>query len=118
MPEEGRREWQNPDYRQKPLGERERPLKTKAERRRENDERLSDAVAVLQQLAGSNLTPPDARKVIGNSIATLKEVKQDATVRAANAVSMLEQLSENPNIPSYTRVGLWTALSKLETIRE
>ena len=93
-------------------------MRTKAEKGRENDERLSDAVAVLQQLMGSNLTPPDARKVIGNSITALKDTKQDATVRAVNAVSMLEQLSENPKIPSYTRVGLWTALSRLETIRE
>lgn len=91
---------------------------TRAEKQKENDERLLDAVATLQQLSDSNLTPSDVRKMIRDSIAALKDARQDAMVRAANAISILDELAQNPKIPSYTRVGLWTALSKLETIRE
>ncbi len=40
------------------------------------------------------------------------------SVRAANAISMLDDITQDPNIPSYVRVTLWQAVSKLESIRE
>ena len=40
------------------------------------------------------------------------------SVRAANAISMLDDVTQDPNMPSHVRVTLWQAVSKLESIRE
>ena len=36
----------------------------------------------------------------------------------ANAISMLDDVTQDPNMPSHGRVTLWQAVSKLESIRE
>ncbi|WKT58906.1 UPF0147 family protein [Candidatus Nitrosotenuis chungbukensis] len=36
----------------------------------------------------------------------------------ANAISQLDDVSQDPNMPSYVRVTLWQAVSALEGIRE
>ena len=42
----------------------------------------------------------------------------ELSVRAANAISMLDDITQDPNMPSYVRTQLWQAVSKLEGIRE
>ncbi|TLX81838.1 MAG: hypothetical protein E6K98_06655, partial [Thaumarchaeota archaeon] len=36
----------------------------------------------------------------------------------ANAISALDDITQDPNMPSYVRVTLWQAVSALERIRE
>jgi len=40
------------------------------------------------------------------------------SVRAANTISLLDDVTQDPNMPSYVRTQLWQAVSKLESIRE
>jgi hypothetical protein len=39
-------------------------------------------------------------------------------VRAANAISTLDDISQDPNMPPYTRVKIWNAVSILEAIKD
>jgi len=39
-------------------------------------------------------------------------------VRAANAVGILEEISQDPNMPTHTRILVWNIVSILETIRD
>ncbi|MCL4518452.1 MAG: UPF0147 family protein, partial [Thaumarchaeota archaeon] len=39
-------------------------------------------------------------------------------VRAANSISILEEVSQDPNMPSFSRVTIWSAVSTLESVRE
>ena len=39
-------------------------------------------------------------------------------VRAANAISILDDISQDPNMPQYTRVKIWNAVSLLEAIKD
>jgi uncharacterized protein (UPF0147 family) len=48
----------------------------------------------------------------------LKDKRMSIGVRAANAMSVLEEVSQDPNVPSFARVTLWNAVSVLEGIRE
>jgi uncharacterized protein (UPF0147 family) len=56
--------------------------------------------------------------LIKDSIDTLKDDSLSVGVRAANAISMLEDVSQDPNIPSFSRVTIWSAVSSLESIRD
>ena len=48
----------------------------------------------------------------------LQDSKLSVAVRAANAISMLDEVAQDPNMPSFARVTLWSAVSELESIRE
>jgi len=39
-------------------------------------------------------------------------------VRASNAISTLDEISQDPNMPPYTRVKLWNVASILEAVKD
>ncbi|MCZ6725119.1 MAG: UPF0147 family protein [Thaumarchaeota archaeon] len=83
-----------------------------------NQERHANAIKTLQTVADSNITPRNIRKIVKDSIVILNDSSLSLSVRAANAISMLDEASQDPNMPSFARVTLWTAVSSLEAIRE
>ena len=84
----------------------------------ENLELLNKAIAILSSISDNPSTPRNIRKLIKDSIDTLKDDSLSVGVRAANAISMLEDVSQDPNIPSFSRVTIWSAVSSLESIRD
>ena len=93
-------------------------MSTKLKKQQENDAKLTKAVTSLQQIVDSNITPRNIRKIVKDSVTMLQDVKLSLAVRAANAVSMLDEVAQDPNMPSFARVTLWSAVSELESIRE
>jgi hypothetical protein len=93
-------------------------LSSKSKKQQDNDAKLVKASASLQQIADSNITPRNIRKIVKDSIAVLLDTKLSVAVRAANAISMLDEVAQDPNMPSFARVTLWSAVSELESIRE
>ena len=84
----------------------------------QNKEALKEAMQTLEQIVASNSTPKTIKKSVTDLVNTLKGEEDSMSVRAANAISMLDDITQDPNIPSYVRVTLWQAVSKLESIRE
>jgi len=80
----------------------------------QNKEALKESMQTLEQIVSSNSTPKTIKKSVTDLINTLKGEKDSISVRAANAISMLDDITQDPNIPSYVRV----TVSKLESIRE
>jgi uncharacterized protein len=93
-------------------------VSTKAKKQQENDAKLSKATVSLTQISDSNITPRNIRKIVKDSIIMLQDAKQSVAVRAANAISLLDEVAQDPNMPSFARVTLWSAVSNLESIRE
>ena len=93
-------------------------LSTKAKKQQENDAKISKASVSLQQIADSNITPRNIRKIVKDSISMLQDMKQSIAVRAAIALSLLDEVAQDPIMPSFARVTLWSAVSELESIRE
>ena len=88
------------------------------EKDNENQELLDKATAILLSVSDNPSSPRNIRKLIKDSIDTLKDDSLSVGVRAANAISMLEDVSQDPNIPSFSRVTIWSAVSSLESIRD
>ncbi|MGC8666003.1 MAG: UPF0147 family protein [Conexivisphaera sp.] len=84
----------------------------------DNLENIKQAVAILQSLANDNVIPRNVRRSIKDVIDTLNDGSLSPAVRAANAIAALEEIAQDPNVPSYARVTLWNAFSYLERIRE
>jgi uncharacterized protein (UPF0147 family) len=89
-----------------------------SKKKKENEEKLGQALVTLQQVADSNITPRNIRKIVKDAITTLQDQTISVGVRAANAISMLDEVSQDPNMPSFARVTIWSAVSNLERIRE
>jgi len=84
----------------------------------QNQEALKDAIQILEQIAANNATPKTIKKSTIEMINSLKSDEDSMSVRAANATSILDDVTQDPNMPSFVRVSLWQAVSKLESIRE
>lgn len=86
-------------------------------KQKENEERLAKAMETLNSVADNMTTPKNIRKLVKDITTSLHDETLDISVRAANAISTLDDLSQDPNMPSYVRVTLWQAVSALESIR-
>lgn len=84
----------------------------------QNKESMKDAIETLNQIASSNSTPKTIKKSITDLITDLNNKENSLSVRAANTISLLDDVTQDPNLPSYVRTQLWQAVSKLESIRE
>ncbi|MEM0075631.1 MAG: UPF0147 family protein [Conexivisphaerales archaeon] len=91
---------------------------TKKERETENAAKAAQAIAIIQGIVDNNNIPRNIRKLAKEVVDNLKDQKLSIGVRAANAISALEEVSQDPNVPSFARVTLWNAVSVLEGIRE
>ena len=84
----------------------------------QNKNTLKEAIEALDQIITSSSTPKTIKKSITDLVTGLKSTEDSMSVRAANAISVLDDITQDPNMPSYVRVTLWQAVSKLEGIRE
>ncbi len=84
----------------------------------ENKQAMESAIQTLNQLATSHSTPKNFKKTISDLIIELQTDEYSISVRAANAISSLDDITQDPNVPSFVRTTLWQAVSVLESIRE
>ena len=84
----------------------------------QNKESMKEAIQTLEQITTSSSTPKTIKKSITDLIADLNNPEYSLSVRAANTISLLDDVTQDPNMPSYVRTQLWQAVSKLESIRE
>jgi hypothetical protein len=83
-----------------------------------NQESLENAIQTLNQLATSHSTPRNFKKRIISILDDLKSEENSISVRAANTISSLDDITQDANVPSFVRTSLWQAVSVLESIRE
>ncbi|MEM0117123.1 MAG: UPF0147 family protein [Conexivisphaerales archaeon] len=95
-----------------------RDLALKKEKQSENLAKAMQAISIIQSVVDNNSIPRNIRKLAKEVVDSLKDEKLSIGVRAANAISTLEEISQDPNVPSFARVTLWNAVSVLEGIRE
>jgi uncharacterized protein (UPF0147 family) len=83
-----------------------------------NKEAMKEAIETLNQIATNHSTPKTVKKSITDLIVELNNEEYSLSVRANNTISLLDDVTQDPNLPSYVRTQLWQAVSKLESIRE
>jgi uncharacterized protein (UPF0147 family) len=84
----------------------------------EYEERIKQALAVLGVVSEDNTTPRNIRRAAKDSMDSLQTSEFTPAVRASNAISMLDEILQDPNMPPYTRVKLWNVMSLLEAIKD
>jgi uncharacterized protein (UPF0147 family) len=87
-----------------------------------NHEYIAAAIATLENINRNHHS--EVNRIIKNKIADLvlllkdRDEKFSISVRAANAISMLDRLTQDKGMKSHIRTMLWQVVSNLEGIRE
>ncbi len=80
--------------------------------------KLRQVADIMARVAEDTSVPRNIRRAASEARAKLLEEKDDPVVRAASAVHILDEISNDPNMPIHTRTTIWNALSILETIHQ
>jgi len=84
----------------------------------EYEERIKEAVNVLGLVSEDTTTPRNIRRAAKQSMEALQLTENTPAVRASNAISILDEILQDPNMPPYTRVKLWNVMSLIEAIKD
>jgi uncharacterized protein (UPF0147 family) len=84
----------------------------------EYKKKMDQATTVLNMIADDNTTPRNIRRTAKQAADMLLDEELSVAARAANAIAVLEDISQDPNMPMYSRTRIWNAISVLEGIRD
>ena len=71
---------------------------------------------ILTYIMENNTVTRNIRRVAEESKDILSNEDEDVTVRASTVIELLDNISNDPNIPVHARTLIWEILSKLESI--
>ncbi|MBU4536256.1 MAG: UPF0147 family protein [Euryarchaeota archaeon] len=72
---------------------------------------------ILKHIMEDTSVPRNIRRAAEESNDILSKKDEDSTVRASTVISILDEISNDPNIPIHARTLVWEILSELESIR-
>ena len=84
----------------------------------EYEDKVKQALFLLGQVSEDTTTPRNIRRAAKDSMDVLNSTQHTFGVRASNAISILDDILQDPNMPPYTRVKLWNVMSLIEAIKD
>lgn len=73
-------------------------------------------VEALSELEQDSSMPKNVKLKLQTAIFVLKEDGKDLKIKANKALQELEEVSDDPNMPSYLKPQIWNIVSLLENI--
>jgi uncharacterized protein (UPF0147 family) len=83
-----------------------------------SEAKLKQVADIMARVADDTSVPRNIRRAAGEAKNALLGKEGDAMVKASSAIMILDEISNDPNMPVHTRTAIWNAISILETIRE
>jgi len=84
------------------------------------EEKIEGSKILLQQISSDHSVPKNIRRAAKEAFLAVsgKNNQEDdpPEVRANFAISILDEISQDPNCPLFARTKIWNILSLLETI--
>lgn len=79
---------------------------------------FEDIIELIQEVAEDHTVPRNIRDKCLEAVNALKDEKQEEDVRINSAIGALDEVSNDPNIPMYTRTQVWNIASLLEAAKK
>jgi uncharacterized protein (UPF0147 family) len=84
----------------------------------EKEDILKQSTEILARIVGDDSVPRNIRRAADEAKTRLLNREDSETVRAAYAISILDDISNDPNMPLHTRTLIWNVVSQLEKAME
>ena len=84
----------------------------------DNEARIRQAIIMLMRIINDTSVPRNIRRAATNAVRQLQDKSLSPGVRAANAIGILDEVSQDPNMPVYARTLIWNVITLLETVRD
>jgi len=82
----------------------------------EREEHLRNAIKILTSIARDLNTPRNIRRAARDAIRELEKKDLSLGLRVANAIDILQEITDDPQIPSFARTAILEAISILDII--
>jgi hypothetical protein len=79
---------------------------------------LKQCIEILNRIVSDDSVPRNIRRAAEEAKTRLLNREEAETVRAAYAISILDDISNDPNMPLHTRTLIWNVVSQLEKAME
>lgn len=73
-------------------------------------------IQMLQQIMEDPSIPRNIRRVADETRGILMNGSKSIGFRAATAISLIDEISNDPNMPVHARTKIWELVSQLETV--
>lgn len=80
------------------------------------DETIQTCIHLLQNIGEDSTIPRNIRRVADETREVLQDESQSIGLRAATAISLIDEVSNDPNMPVHARTRIWELVSQLETV--
>jgi hypothetical protein len=80
------------------------------------DEQLKQAVLLIDQILEDKTVPKNIRDRAEKSKHNLLDKATELNVSVSKAIQLLDEISEDSNIPVYTRTQVWNIVTLLESL--
>ncbi|MFH1391489.1 MAG: UPF0147 family protein [Candidatus Diapherotrites archaeon] len=81
-------------------------------------QQIECTVELMEAIMEDNSVPRNIRKTIDDAKQKITSKEDTLSVNLSNAIYLMEDISNDINMPSHTRTEIWTIISELEAIRE
>ncbi len=83
-----------------------------------NEEAFERCNQILLHIMEDTSVPRNIRRAAEKSKDILANEDEEDTIKASTVISILDEISNDPNIPIHARTLIWNVLSELESVRE
>lgn len=92
---------------------------TKEMRKKDNQEKLLKSINLIESLLKDYTIPKSIKNSMKEILSILRDERNgEISVRVANAISLMESMTQNHHLQSHIRTNIWQLISTLESIRE
>ena len=77
---------------------------------------IENCILMLQHIMEDSSIPRNIRRVADETRQLLTNDNKELGLRAAEAISKIDEISNDPNMPVHARTRIWELVSRLETI--
>ncbi|MFB6203676.1 MAG: UPF0147 family protein [Candidatus Nanohaloarchaea archaeon] len=79
---------------------------------------VESVVKRMEGIAEKDGVPSNVSEMLEQAIDELQDEDRDLSIRVNSASSLLDQISNDPNIRQHTRTEIWNLASKVESLND
>jgi uncharacterized protein len=76
---------------------------------------MKDIIIMIDELLDDRSVPKNVRARMEEIKGNLKDSNKEPGVKIGTSISIMDEVSNDPNLPIYARTMIWNIVSKMET---